>query len=318
MKLLSCTLKMLAKSEIIALLNDVLGQTARLRKGGNEAVYFCPFCRHVKRKMECCLDENNKFFGVFNCWTCSTSGTFGKLLTLVNASQSRRDRLYQLTKDIRFLPKVGDKFESVELPTEFHPLSRPRNTPEYKNAVAYLRRRGVLREDILRYNIGYCEGGGEYEYHIIVPSYDAKSELNFFVGRRYYDTPGTIPYKKPNVPMSDIVGFESFVNYKEPLNIVEGCFDAFAVRNNAVPLFGKYLSRKLREMMLLNHTKRVNMILDNDALDDAVKNYVRLRRDGIEVYIVHLDGKDPSEMGFERTHELIRNAREFDEMELTK
>ena len=70
--------------------------------------------------------------------------------------------------------------------------------------------------------------------------------------------------------------------------------------------------------MQSNHTKRVNMILDNDALDDAVGNYERLRRDGIEVYLVHLDGKDPSELGFERTHNLIKNAVEFDETDLLK
>jgi hypothetical protein len=38
-----------------------------------------------------------------------------------------------------------------------------------------------------------------------------------------------------------------------------------------VPLFGKYLSKRLREAMVVNKTPYVNMVLDNDALDDAVK-----------------------------------------------
>lgn len=310
---------MLEKYELTCLLDTALNQVSRKRKAGNELVYFCPKCHHHKRKLEVCLDEHNKFFGAFHCWTCNLSGNLYNLLRVSAAPETYISRLASLLKGIRPQWKQdGVSSDSpLTLPSEFIPLSKSSNRVEYKNAIVYLKQRRVLHEDILRYNIGYCESG-QYEQCIVVPSYDAVGNLNFFIARQYYDIPNSIPYKKPEVSVSDIVGFESFVNYKEPLNIVEGCFDAFAVRNNAVPLFGKYLSRKLREMMLLNHTKRVNMILDNDALDDAVQNYVQLRRDGIEVYIVHLDGKDPSEMGFERTHELIRNAIEFDDMEMTK
>ena len=159
MKLLSCILKMLVKSEIISLLNGALGQTARLRKGGGEAVYFCPVCKHPKRKLECCIDEKSKFFGIFNCWTCSTSGTLRKLLSLVNAPQSYGDRLYQLTKDRKFCGIEDIQSTYVSLPPEFHPMCKPKKSPEYKNALAYLKKRGITREDILRYNIGYCESG---------------------------------------------------------------------------------------------------------------------------------------------------------------
>ena len=308
---------MLEKYELTCLLDTALNQVSRKRKAGNELVYFCPKCHHHKRKLEVCLDENNKFFGAFHCWTCNLSGNLYDLLKLSSVPDSYRPRLASILKGIRPRWGWGEKTEDtpLSLPFEFIPLSKASTRVEYRNAKTYLKRRGVTQEDILRYNIGYCEEG-PYESHLVVPSYDACGNLNFFIARRYYDTPNSIPYKKPEVSVNDIVGFESFINYKEPLNIVEGCFDAFAVRNNAVPLFGKYLSKKLRGAMMLNHTKRVNMILDNDALDDAVGNYVRLLRDGIEVYLVHLDGKDPSEMGFERTHELIRNAREFDWIDL--
>ena len=309
---------MLERLEIISLLNSALGQTARLRKGGTEAVYFCPFCKHSKRKMECCLDEHSKYVGVFHCWTCSTSGTIGKLLSLIHAPQSVRDSLYRLTKDIKFHPVEGVQPTNLCLPPEFHPMHQPKKTPEYKNAMAYLKRRGITREDILRYNIGYCESG-EYENHVIVPSYDAKGTLNFFIGRRYYtDDPG-IPHKKPDVPM-DIVGFESFINYNEPLNLCEGVFDAIAIRNNAIPLFGKYPSPTLRANMNQYHVKRVNVVLDLDAESDSIKMYQRLHREVpmLEIFLVKLDGKDPSKLGFQKTHMLIQNSREFDDSDLLK
>ena len=311
---------MLERSEIISLLNNALGQTARLRKGGTEAVYFCPFCHHKKQKMECCLDERSKFVGVFNCWTCSTSGTLGKLLSLIHAPQSVIDNLYRLTKDIKFRPRENAEPENfICLPPEFHPLHIPEKSLEYKNALAYLKRRHVTREDILRYNIGFCESG-EYEHHLIFPSYDQTGILNFFIGRRYYTDDLGFPYKKPEAMMDTIIGFECFINWDEPLNLVEGVFDACAVRNNAIPLFGKYPSSALRTKMNEYHVKRVNVVLDWDAWDDAIKMYQRLHREVpmVEVHLVALNGKDPSKLGFAKIHALIRNAREFDETDLLR
>ena len=310
----------MVKQEIILLLNEVLKQTARLRKGGNELVYYCPSCKHHKRKLEVCLEDGHRF-GWFNCWTCSISGGFKKLLRLVNATQSYYERLYLLTKDIKIIrgrnqERKDENKSEVSLPEEFRPISTPRNNPEYKNALAYLIRRGVIREDILRYNIGYCEEG-PYENHIIVPSYDAKGILNFFIGRKYYEDNCGFSYKKPPYSM-DIVAFESFINYNEPLNLCEGVFDALAIRNNAIPLFGKFPSRKLRETMILNGNKRVNMILDDDAMADSIKNCEMMMRLGMTVHLVYLNGKDPSVLGFDKIHNLIRESEEFTEEDLLR
>lgn len=306
---------MLVQSQIVALLNELLNQTARLRKGGNQAVYFCPCCHHYKRKLEINLET-----GQWHCWTCNIKGSYlGSFLTKVKAAQSYRERMATLTGDLRLAQRrTGKKKDPNEviLPEEFIPLSQPQNSIEYKNAVAYLKRRGIIREDILRYNIGYCEEG-DYEFHIIVPSYDANGNLNFFMGRRYYDVEGAIPHKKPEVSM-DIIGFECFVNYDEPLNLCEGVFDAIAIRNNAIPLFGKYPSKKLRAKMILNKVKQVNMVLDDDAYSDAVRNYELLTKDvpGVEVRIVDLEGKDPSALGFLKTRETILSTEPFDESDL--
>lgn len=307
---------MLVQSELVSIFNDILGQRSRLRKSGTQLTYHCPFCTDknlVTQKLEIAIGGPK--IGSYHCWRCDTKGkSFGSLLKKLNAPRHYRDAIYKLTGDIRLSrsQKIDDAATVVQLPEEFHPISQPKNTPEYKNAVAYLKRRGVTREDILRYNIGYCEDG-PYEYHVIIPSYDAKGALNFFMGRRYYENDPGIPHKKPDASM-DIVGFESFVNYNEPLNLCEGVFDAIAIRNNAIPLFGKYPSPTLRVNMNLFHVQRVNVILDWDAEEDAIKMYNRLRKDvcGLEIHIVNLNGKDPSILGFERIHSLIKNAPEFD------
>ena len=64
--------------------------------------------------------------------------------------------------------------------------------------------------------------------------------------------------------------------------------------------------------MVVNGTRRVNMILDNDALGDAIKNCKMIMALGIDVYLVRLDGKDPSVLGFKKMTDLIRHAKMFD------
>lgn len=298
---------MLVQSKIRALLDEVLNQTAKTRKGGTQALYFCVACNHYKRKLEINLDT-----GQWHCWTCNIKGSFlGSFLTKIKASRSARDKMAELTGDARYRRKQKtSQNEEATLPEEFIPLSQPSKTPEYKQALYYLKKRGLCREDILRYNIGYCEEG-VFAFHVVIPSYDADGNLNFYVGRRYYQNEGEIPYRKA-VASNNIIGFESYINYSEPLNLCEGVFDAFAVRNNAVPLFGKYMSPKLKEAIILNRVKRVNMILDNDALRDSLQNCVDLQRLGVNVHLVKLDGKDPSSMGHEKTWELIENSQPLD------
>jgi DNA primase len=187
----------------------------------------------------------------------------------------------------------------------------PVDSPEYKNAIYYLKKRGLTRDDIVRYNIGYCEKG-EYDGHVIVPSYDADGKLNFFMGRRYYNVERVIPHKKPEVPMN-LIGFECFVNYSEPLILVEAPLNAITIRKNAIPLFGKYPSKKLYEAIILNGVKVVYVCLDSDATQDALQICERLLRLNVTPYLVELQGgKDPNELGFEKTWSFIKTAKEVD------
>jgi hypothetical protein len=106
----------------------------------------------------------------------------------------------------------------------------------------------------------------------------------------------------------DIIGFEMLINFDEEVTLVEGQFDAIAVRRNCIPLFGKTLSKKLKYQLLESRPPRVNVLLDNDAVKGALKICSFLLKNNINVYLIQLDGKDPSILGFEKTWEAIRNA----------
>jgi DNA primase len=303
------------QSKLLALVNEVLSQTSKLRKGGSQATYFCPFCNHWKRKLEVNLD-----FGQWHCWVCHARGSYlGSLLSRVNAPQRYRDRLFEITKDNRIYRKshTKEKDEELVLPEEFLSLAKPplldARYPDkimtYRNALGYLKKRGIEMDDICRYNIGYCEAG-EYKDCVVIPSYDPEGKLNFFSSRYIYPHKW-LKYK--NAPFSkNIIGFGLFINFDEPVTLVEGAFDAIATRINAVPLFGTLIPAKLKEALVIHKTPRVNLALDADAMKEATNAVQELWRWGISVHLVKLTKKDPSELGFGPVHDLIENSRQFE------
>ena len=300
---------MILESKILALVNEVLGQNAKLRKGGLQATYYCPFCNHYKRKLEV-----NLSYGQWHCWVCHAKGSYlGSLFTKLKVSQTYRNQLFELTKDVRIHRKAKTNEEIyLSLPTDFISIISPTDSREYKAAISYLKQRRIGIDDICRYNIGYCETG-EYRDCVVIPSYDDDGKLNYFSARHYY------PHKwlkYQNAPFSkDIVGFECFINYNEPVTLVEGVFDAIAVRNNAIPMFGTYPSQKLVECLGLNRVKRVNICLDSDAAKEALDIYERLKLVGIapeHIHLLVLPEKDPSVLGFEKIHELIEKSEPFE------
>jgi DNA primase len=304
---------MLVQSQLVQIFNDILGQAAKIRKGGFQATYHCPFCADknpITQKLEIAIAGPST--GNYHCWRCNEKGrTFGTLLRKLKAPSYYRDELFKLTGDIRVLRTKTKEYGEVILPAEFKPMYVPVASPEYRNALAYLIRRGILKEDIVRYNIGYCEDG-PYAYHVIIPSYDAKGNLNFFVGRRYYDTEGAIPHKKPECSM-DLIGFEIFINYNEPLILVEGAFNAITIRRNAIPMFGKFPSKTLYEKMIINGVTKVYVCLDTDAENAAIEVCKKLIRLGIIPYFVKFEGgKDANEIGFDKSWECIKKAKEVD------
>jgi DNA primase len=276
-----------------------------VQKGGQEISVFCPSCKHYKKKLNI-----NTSTGFYQCWVCGFSGkSFRSLLKKVKAP----------TEYYEVLCKNGPKHNLIkpdktrlELPEEFHPLYKPSNNPSYKNALSYVIKRNISIHDIVRYNIGYC-ATGVFANRIIIPSYDMNGDLNFYSGRDFCNS-----YLKYRLceGSKDIIGFEMFSNFNQPITLVEGPFDAFSVRYNVIPLFGKTLSKKLKLKLVQNKPPRVNVLLDNDALTSSIKICEFLISNNIDTHLVLLDGKDPNEIGHEKTWQSIENSVKIDERNL--
>jgi len=287
------------KAHIKRLLNSILGRG--IDKNNGDIWYHCPFCKHRKRKLSV-----NIITEKWHCWVCNAKGRkLFHLLKKLKVAASKIKELTELLGSSVGFDKVEESNAKAFLPLEFIPMLNGNvNNPNYKNAIHYLKTRGLNKIDILRYNIGYAETG-EHNGMIIIPSYDKDGILNYYVSRAFYET----DYKHKNPKTSkDIVGFELLVNWDEPINIVEGAFDAIATGENSIPLFGKTISDTLRKRIIENKVKRINLILDRDALKSAITHAEYFMGQGIDVHLIELPDKDPSDLGKELVKEFINNS----------
>jgi DNA primase len=289
---------------LVATLNSVLG-TGKSTARGNFA-YHCPFCNHHKPKLEVNLTENPKGEHPWNCWVCNKKGK--KLSNLLKAIGAPADKI----KEVKSLEKfTSGNFEitvtekKVELPKEFKPLSNQHNSIAYKHATSYLKRRQITPDDIIKYNIGYCESG-KYNNCIVIPSYDKDGILNYFTARSF-DKNSSIKYKNPDVSR-DIIPFELFINWNIPIILCEGPFDALAIKRNAIPLLGKNIQQSLRKKLVTSKVQKIYIALDKDAIKQALSFCEELINEGKEVYLVDMQDKDPGEMGFENFTNLIQHT----------
>jgi len=286
---------------LIALANSVLGtgkQTAR----GNFA-YHCPFCNHHKPKLEINFTENKKGENPWHCWVCDKRGKrLAQIFKQVSASPKAMEELRALVKTETAEKEVVIS-EAVNLPKEFKTFKNISSTNIIgRHALAYLKSRNITEEDILKYNIGYCESG-PYKNMVVIPSYDGEGRLNYFTGRSF-EKDVKIKYKNPSVSR-DIIPFELFINWDIPFILCEGPFDAIAIKRNVIPLLGKNIQSKLMKKIVMSSVDKIYIALDKDAQKQALSFCEQLLNEGKEVYLVDMQDKDPSEMGFENFINLI-------------
>ena len=295
---------------LVNLVNKVLGTSKRTARG-NQA-YHCPFCNHHKPKLEINFTENKKGHNPWHCWVCGKKGKTIK--GLFKALKVSSDKFIELGK----LVKTGSQVEEVivqnvvELPKEFKQILGSTDL-KARQAYNYLKNRNVTDDDIIKYNIGYCDFG-RYTNMVIIPSYDKDGTLNYFTGRSFEKDP-FIKYRNPECSR-DIIPFELFINWDSPLVLCEGPFDAIAIKRNAIPLLGKNIQSNLLKRIVQSTVKKIYIALDTDAIKQALKHCEYLLNQGKEVYLVELDGKDPSDLGFSYFTKLIQNTEPIDQYDL--
>jgi len=294
-------------TEVIQLLDKVLKSRGQSLKKSNEYMWWSPFTQHHKPKLQVNIQT-----GKWHCWVSNQGGhNLYQLFKKVGAGYNDFKELNKLLGDVSFYKKDNDTTtDDVRLPQEYKSLSDPFDTSLIKeHAIRFLRKRGITKEDITRYNLGYCQSG-KYNNRIIIPSYDSKGQLNYFVGRDFYSS--NFKYMNPPNVAKDVIGFDLYVNWSLPIILVEGVFDAMSVKSNSIPLFGKTILPKLYKKIVEKKVKDIFIILDSDAFDDAIRMTEKFVNEGINVNFVKLDGQDPNDLGYKKMITKINNSLPMD------
>jgi DNA primase len=299
------------KNKVTSILSNTLGSHSTLR--GNELAFYCPFCNHHKQKLQVNTETQK-----WHCWTCNSGGKkLTSLLRKLDVDKNTISIIREIYGDSNYNPQQDDLETKVyiSLPKEFKSLNEPPKgfNPEYKQAINYLTQRGITQKEIIKYNIGYCEDG-LYARRVIIPSYDSNGLLNYFVSRSYYQDE-KMKYKNPPIS-KNIICFESQINWKEPIILCEGVFDAITIKRNVIPLLGKFPSKQLVEKIFMSGVNNIIISLDNDAMNEAMKAAEYFRKNGINVKMMYLKDKDASEIGYTKFYEELTKTKEFTSEEL--
>jgi len=291
------------KSVVINILDEVLGVGTSLK--GDEQAHHCPFCHHHKKKLQINLNTQK-----WHCWVCDAKGKkIQTLLKRLHVDSKRIKKVYEIYGDDYIVSKTTDE-EKVELrlPSEFKSLlTKPKGlNPLYKKVVQYAKDRGITKEDIIRYNIGYCDGG-IYTNRIIIPSYDVDGRLNYFIARSVY-VEEKFKYKNPPVS-KNVTIFENQINWKQPITLCEGVFDAMSIKRNAIPLLGKFIPKTLMDNIYKKGVKEIKILLDKDAQDQALYYVNYFMNNGITVTNILPTEKDAGDMGFTEVNKMLKQTK---------
>ena len=269
------------EAEKLDILIKILGD---YYQSNDEHLFICPKCKHNKKKLSINLEKN-----VFKCWICDYSGQ--DLLRLVKRYGEFSDRsswkelsgTVDLDKfeDIIFSSNKKEPEEVVLfLPDSFKTLTGHIKDPSSRHALSYLNSRGLFKEDILKWRIGYCDRG-EFKNRVCIPSFSEDGDLNYFVARTYSDQ---FPkYKNPPISRN-IIFNDLYVDWDEPVVLVEGVFDAIKA-DNSIPILGSILNENSKLFQkIIKKNVIIYVALDPDAKEKQNKLIKSLLEYDIRVY----------------------------------
>lgn len=258
---------------LVELLEEVLGSHGLHYPNRGQISFNCPVCDEERNKHNL---EVNYFNGVYKCWACgdseNTHGSLGKLFD--KYGNRKQKKLYRILRPEEEQKVVRKKKPKVVLPENFI-LFKESNPiyPVRRQAYNYLKSRGITEDIIEKFGIGFCDKGS-HQGRIIIPSYDNKGNLNYYVGRSW-DPHSKAKYRNPEAEKEKIIFWENLIDWNKDIYLVEGAFDGMFL-DNPVVMLGKHMSELLFETIYNKAKANVIICLDGDAWENAVKLYHEL------------------------------------------
>lgn len=257
---------------LVELLEEVLGDHGLHYPNRGQISFNCPVCDDGRNKHNL---EVNYIDNVYKCWSCGDSeGTHGPLGRIFDKyGNKKQKKLYQVFKP-ETVVKREKKKKTLKLPEGFT-LFKDSSTvyPVRRQAINYLHNRGISDYMIEKYQIGFCDRG-DHAGRIVVPSYDSKGELNYYIARSW-NPMSRAKYKNPEAEKDKIIFWENLIDWNKDIFLVEGAFDGLFL-DNAIPMLGKHMSELLFDTIYKRAKGDIIICLDADAWENAVKLYHEL------------------------------------------
>lgn len=268
--------------QIENLLAQFLGKAKKEMTDEGQLQFNCPMCAINKGLLtndgKYNLEVNLKKLK-YKCWVCSeTDDMHGSLTKLIKlfGNNNLLSEYKALVKNIResylyYLPDgsvTSAVNQDIVLPEGYKRLY-----PSFSNkdAMEYLEGRGLTKEIIEKFRIGYIDNSrfSNFNKRIVLPSFDSYGDLNYWTSRSYGLSK---QYINAEANKEEIIFNEYFLNWYADITLVEGPFDHLVVPNS-IPLLGKVLKKNCKIFNTI--TKKlhgsINIFLDNDAEEDVYK-----------------------------------------------
>jgi len=257
---------------LVELLEEVLGDHGLHYPNRGQISFNCPVCDDGRNKHNL---EVNYINNVFKCWSCCDSeGTHGPLGKLFDKyGNKKQKKLYNVLKPETVVKREKPK-KQLKLPDGFTLFKD--SSPIYpvrRQAMNYLKSRGITDEMIEKYQIGFCDKGN-HSGRIVIPSYNTKGELNYYIARSW-NPMSRAKYKNPIAEKDKIIFWENLIDWNKDIYLVEGAFDGLFV-NNSIPMLGKHMSELLFETIYTKAKGDIIICLDADAWQNSIKLYHEL------------------------------------------
>jgi DNA primase len=287
---------------MVELLDGIFGQHRLHYPYKGQISYDCPICSYEIKGLDKPDGKGNLEINygqhVFKCWVCGeTHNTKGHLGYLIDRFGGQKDKkTYELIRPDDFI-RQNKEYEKLKLPKGFKlATDGSQYHIPYREMRNYLKGRGITDEMITKYSIGYSLEG-DYQYRIIIPSFDREGELNYYTGRSWNPNSKS-KYKNPEAEKQIVIFNESLIDWSNDVYLCEGPFDALFLPNS-IPLLGKKISEVLFDKLYDESKKNIIIVLDSDAWEDSKKLYFKLSGGKLygRIKVVKLpDGKDIADL----------------------
>lgn len=289
------------------------------KKYGNERAVTCPVCEK-REKLWISLTKR-----LATCYYCSEGyGLFDLIMLLEDCGVKQAvEVVVANTKTIsvgKDLPKAITKLvhrASLELAEEDQDppvMEMPEHFVSYEEAYPkipkYFRERGIDRKRAVKYGLGFCTAGREFN-RLIVPIV-FKGELRGYHPRwmKKNPPPGVKKVAYPPGMRSNLMLFNyDRAKRHDTIVLVEDPFSAMAVGDNAVAAFGTKLSPRQTRLLLNTGASRVVVMFDLDAIGKAHDLADRLATEGLQADVAEVsDARDPDELPPAEVADLVADA----------